>query len=117
MEENGRFLRCATKTRNVGKDGMIGGANGRWVVGIAVLENETRSSSTDIVWGTPYWNWIISLLLAVSLPSTRKIATTAFLTSIDFEGGHSLSVQLLYTENFANRLWRRATKREPLYST
>jgi hypothetical protein len=29
------------------------------------------SSSTDIIWGAPFWNRIISLLLAVSLPVLR----------------------------------------------
>src|SRR6266498_3957250 len=58
------------------------------------------SSSTDIVWGTSYWNWIISLLLAISLPFTEEMATTASLTSIDFEGGHSSSAQLLYIKSF-----------------
>jgi hypothetical protein len=36
------FCDVQQKLRKVGKDGMIGGTNGRWGVGIAGLENETR---------------------------------------------------------------------------
>ena len=46
------------------------------------------SSSTDIIWDTPFWNRIISLLLAVSLPVIENMRTTTSLTSIAFEGAH-----------------------------